>query len=632
MCGLTGFISSSTSLHGKKYYHAHAEIAHRGPDDEGFFYLNSQNQYAFAKGEDTDKDILEHDDIREVGDIRFVMGHRRLSIIELSTQGHQPFQVENKVLCYNGEIYNYLELREELIAEGVEFQTHTDTEVFLAAYNTWKEKAFEKFNGMWAAAIYDLDTNELTLVRDRFGVKPLYYVENADGLYFSSEVRFFKPFGLLTEYDEHSIYQYIRYSETDFDESTFFKGVKQVEPGHYVKLTPSGVQISQYWGEDDLGGVNDPINNIESMLKAAIQLRLRSDVPVGSLLSGGIDSSLIVGMINSIKGLDNFEAYSAVFGDDRFSEEQYIRKNAEYLNFEPNYIYPKPNDLLQNIEELIHVQEMPFRSLSVLSQYLIYKDVAEQGKVKVLLNGQGADEIFTGYTEHYSFYFSTLLRQRKFMLLLSEFRAFMANKQMNLTRSLIWIAKTLLAEHMSKEDKYNFFNGSYVRKREKHSRKDFTPLKSRLYRNLSFSALREYLRYEDKNSMYFSLESRLPFLDYRLVKLAFSLPDEALIIKGDTKAQLRHLCKGKVAKEVYERKDKTGFVSPQESWQRNELKPEFDKVFDDIKSNGLFDFINASSIYDFYQSYVNKEHNDWALVWRLFCLYKWKEVWITPNK
>lgn len=627
MCGVTGLLSL-LPIKGQKYYDAHVEIAHRGPDDEGFFYVNNKYEMSFAKGSDSVSEVADLINIRDVNDIRFVMGHRRLSIIDLSPQGHQPLQIGKKILSYNGEIYNYLELKEELINEGVVFYTNTDTEVFLAAYNQWNEKAFEKFNGMWAAAIYDIDLEEITLVRDRFGIKPLYYVNTDDCFYFSSEIRYFRQFGLLNQHDEQSIYQYIRYGETDFDEATFFKNVKQIQPGQYLKFNSLGMEAKSYWGTNDLGGIEDPVGKLEAILSEAIKIRLRSDVPVGSLLSGGIDSSLIVGFIKSTEGLDGFEAYSAVFEDEVYSEKKYINRNAEFLDFIPNYIYPKPNDLLKNIEELVDVQEMPFRSLSVLSQYLIYKEVAKQGKVKVLLNGQGADEIFTGYTEHYSFYFASLFKKMQYPRLVVEIRSFMSHKKMGVLKFLVWVFRTLLAQHVSREDKYNFFYCSFKRKKEAHSGRNFSPLKSRLYRNLSFSALREYLRYEDKNSMYFSLESRLPFLDYRLVKTAFSLADDDLIIDGFSKAQLRNMCKGRVAKEIYERKDKTGFVSPQESWQRNELKPELDRVFEDIRINGLFDFMNSASIDNFYQEYVAMTHNDWALVWRLFCLYKWKKIWM----
>ena len=285
-------------------------------------------------------------------------------------------------------------------------------------------------------------------------------------------------------------------------------------------------------------------------------------------------------------------------------------------------------DLKENIEELILVQEMPFRSLAVLSQYLIYKEVAKDGKVKVLLNGQGADEIFTGYTEHYCYYFLDLLVAFKWKSLFHEFKAFCKNKNKSTLSGAIFVAKTISANFIDRNDKYRFFKKSFVREKESTRKNEFTHLKNRLYRNLTFSALREYLRYDDRNSMCFSLESRLPFLDPLLVTKAFSIADSQLIVDGYTKFPLRKASVGKVAQSIVDRKDKMGFVSPQEEWQKTLLAPEFDEVFFFFFEKGIFPFIDTSSIKNCFQRYKEGKHNDWALFWRIYCLYKWKVLWI----
>lgn len=628
MCGITGFYSSQGSLNANDYYTAHLTIAHRGPDDEGFFFIDDKKVSGFAAGRDTDVNLGALPNIADQGRLSVVLGHRRLSIIELSVIGHQPMKLGKKILSYNGEIYNYLELKQELESEGVVFNTSTDTEVFLAAYDFWGELAFKKFNGMWAAAIYDEALDEVVLVRDRFGIKPLYYLSDNAGVYFSSEMKFFKKLGLLRNVNEQAIYQYLRFSEVDFSDKNFFDNVYQIKPGSYVTINQSGIKERFFWDENDF--LNHEVNKKSAIevLSDSIKLRLRADVPVGSLLSGGIDSSLIVGCIRDSQELQEVESYSAVFEEDEYSEKKYIEKNSEFLNFKPNYIFPHAEDLIDSIETLVYVQEMPFRSLSVLSQFLIYQEVSKQQKVKVLLNGQGADEIFTGYTEHYSFYFMSLLLKRKIRLLWKEFKAYCRNKNLKYHVALTLVLKNLIAKKKYKSDKYHFFNKPFDRNVEKLNFKGLSPLKQRLYRNLTFSALPEYLRYEDRNSMFFSLESRLPFLDYRLVKFAFNINDIELIKDGMTKVPLREACLGRVDESIINRKDKTGFISPQETWQKTILLKEFDSVFDEIEKYGLFPFINTGSVVSFYKEYKNNLHNDWALVWRIYCLFKWKKVWV----
>lgn len=624
MCGITGFISFGDKLSANDFYNAHLNTAHRGPDDEGFFSI-SNNESLFLRGDDTDKEHANLTHINDISDVELILGHRRLSIIDLSSDGHQPFKYGKYVVVYNGEIYNYLELRNELEDMGYEFLTATDTEVFLASYSMWGEAAFKKFNGMWAAVIYDTTSKEVIFTRDRFGIKPLYYILNDGGVYFSSEIKFFKTLNDLSEVNEQAIYQYLRYSETDYSEDTMFESVKQVFPGSYVKLSNGSLQKITYWDSADLHCYNGK-DSIEDILKNSIDLRLRSDVKVGSLLSGGIDSSLIVGLINESIGLKQFNSYSAVFEEDKYSEKKYIEKTAQFLNFNPIYVYPKANDLEKYINELVYIQEQPFRSLSVLSQFLIYKEVAEKKEVKVLLNGQGADEIFSGYTEHYYIYFIDLLKRARIKCFVKEIIAFKKHKYLSWGVVLKNTFKSLISQSFERSNKYDLFNKKFIKKRAQRPFK--SPLKNKLFSDLSFSALREYLRYEDINSMRFSLESRLPFLDFRLVKAAFSLSADEYIVDGITKIHLRNMGKNRLAKAVRERKDKTGFISPQESWQKNELRAEFDKCFASIEANGLFDFVNTNSLVLLYKDYVENKHNDWAIIWRIYCLYKWKEVWL----
>ena len=624
MCGITGFFSYNNKVNTKKYYEAHTKIAHRGPDDEGFIYKASDNRIKHLKGNDTVTALQDREHINEQEDTTLILGHRRLSIIDLSEHGHQPYTYENLYMVYNGEIYNYIELRVELVSLGYDFDTDSDTEVFIKAYHCWGVLAFNKFNGMWACAIYDIEGDDLILVRDRFGIKPLYYSFLNGDFIFGSEIKFVASFFESLNPNEQMVYEYLRFNYIDHTNQTLFKDIMQLEPNSYMKVSKDGLKVSEYWSLSE--GADVSKEDIEKRLETAISLRMRSDVEVGSLLSGGIDSSAILGIINHKQYAEKFQTFSAVFKEEKFSEKQYIDKfKASNLTLKKHFIYPDANTLVESIDELIYTQEEPFRSLAVLSQFEIYKYIKKNTNTTVLLNGQGADEIFTGYTEYHYVYFIELVRSMKFVLLFRELKAFQQNRNLTTIKLMTELGKNLFFQSFSKGDKYKIFTKKFSLKRKENM---FTNrLKNALWNSLTFSALREYLRYEDKNSMNFSLESRLPFLDFNLVQSAFSLDDQEKIYNGTSKYVLREIIKDKVPNETLNRKDKMGFVSPQEEWQKTILTEEFDREFEEIKEKGIFDFLDANRIYLLYQNYKENNMSDWAVVWRIYVLYRWKEVW-----
>jgi len=623
MCGITGFFSYNNSYDTKKYYEAHKKIAHRGPDDEGFIYKNKNNSLEHLSGDDTIDELKNREHIVNKNPSSLIFGHRRLSIIDLTSYGHQPFVFENLYMVYNGEIFNYVELRDELKSLGYSFETESDTEVFLKAYHCWGTEAFNRFNGMWATAIYDKNKDEIILTRDRFGIKPLYYSLIDENLIFGSEIKFVSSFFDKLATNEQMVYEYLRFNHIDHTDQTLFKDIFQIEPSTYMVYSKNGIKSVEYFNISD---VDSSKQIVENYLKDSIKLRMRSDVEVGSLLSGGIDSSAILGLINSEKYTDKFQTFSAVFNEERFSEKKYIAKfKTNHLELNKHFIYPKAEDLPKIIDELIYTQEEPFRSLAVFSQYEIYKYIKANTNTTVLLNGQGADEIFTGYTNFYYVYLLELLKTFKLKLFFKEFVALKENRKLSVTNIMLQILITFVNIFARRSDKYKLFNKNFATTKSK--KKFNNLLKNSLYKNLTFSALREYLKYEDKNSMRFSLESRLPFLDYRLVQSAYSLKNKEKIRNGISKFTLREIAKGKIPEEILNRKDKMGFVSPQEVWQKTILKDEFDKVFHDIEINGLFNFINKENIVALYQNYKNENMNDWVIIWRIYCLYKWKKVW-----
>ena len=623
MCGITGYFSYKNKIDTKKYYEAHKKIAHRGPDDEGFLYKNN-NVIEYLIGDDSIEELHGKELIYTKEPSSLILGHRRLSIIDLSSTGHQPFVYKNLSLVYNGEIYNYIELREELKELGYTFETDSDTEVFIKAYHCWGVESFNRFNGMWASAIYDEEQETVLLTRDRFGIKPLYYSFVDNNLIFGSEIKFVASFMDKLYPNEQMVYEYLRFNYLDHTNQTMFRDINQLEPNSYMNFSKKGMMISHYWElkeEDELFK-----NEIEDKLNDAIKLRMRSDVEVGSLLSGGIDSSTILGIINDKQYTDKFQTFSAVFREEKFSEKKYIDKfEADNLELKKHFIYPKAKELVERIDELIYTQEEPFRSLAVFSQYEIYKNIKTNTDVTVLLNGQGADEIFTGYTEYYYIYFLELLRTFKFKLFLKEFRAFSDNRKISKLVLYKQLLVSFLSNYIRKSDKYSIFKRKF--KRGKRGKKFDDLLKNGLWNSLTFSALREYLRYEDRNSMRFSLESRLPFLDFKLVQSAFYLSAEHKIKNGLSKVILRDIAENKIPNDTLVRKDKMGFISPQEVWQKTILQEELDKSFEEIKRSGVFDFIDSEQLYILYNNYKINKFNDWSFIWRVYCLYKWKKNW-----
>jgi len=394
----------------------------------------------------------------------------------------------------------------------------------------------------------------------------------------------------------------------------------QLEPNNYLLFSKKGIKTFKYWN------LKESNENVENSLISSIKFRLRSDVEVGSLLSGGIDSSTILGLIDDKSMVKKFQTFSAVFREEIFSERKYIDKfNTKNIQLKKHFIYPKANELKYMIEELIYTQEEPFRSLAVFSQYNIYKYIKENTEVKVLLNGQGADEIFTGYTEYYYIYLLELLRDINIVTFINELKAFSKNINISKINIIKKVIIQLLSTCYRKSDKYGIFKTKFELFRGKRVFKDL--LKNSLWNSLTLSALREYLMYEDKNSMRFSLESRLPFLDFRVVESGFSLSNNKKIKNGISKVVLRDIAKDKIPKEVLERKDKMGFVSPQEKWQKEILSQEFDRVFNKIEKYGIFDFLDDKKLYKLYIDYKNNRFNDWAFIWRVYALYQWKKVW-----
>lgn len=628
MCGITGYISYYSKVNVKSFYNAHLKIAHRGPDDEGFMAKVGHEFKSFI-GNDSNKN-LSGDHIESIDETSVILGHRRLSILDLSTKGHQPYKFEQYWLTYNGEIYNYIELRDELIKHGYSFESNSDTEVFIKGYHYWGNDLFEKLNGMWAAAIFNENDESVTLTRDRFGIKPLYFAGIEGQLVFGSEIKFVASFFNELNVNEQAVIDYISSCYIDHSNETFFKGIFQLLPGcfgTYGKGT--SLKVTKYW---NIKENNVDINQVDSVLTNAIKLRLISDVEVGALLSGGVDSNLIVNKIFDEEMKRDMQTFSAVFDEEAFSEKKFIEKTIEKTKFKSSLIYTNAKNIEQSIQDLIYTIEEPFRSSAIACQNRLYQDIASSSSIKVVLNGQGADEVFTGYTEHFYLNLQDLLIRLKLIPFLKEAYYLSQNTNISMVKIIANTFKVTIRRLIAEALNINRISGNLAMvysgtKTPKRFKLGINALKNRQQIMVAHTALREYLKYDDRNSMAFSIESRVPFLDYRMVNIGFGLNRSKKIINGESKKVLREIGRHCIPEEILQCKKKMGFITPQQKWQKEELKHWFDTGFDSIKTNGLFNFLDKDKIAQIYSEYQKGTFKDYSFIWRLRCLIEWKKVW-----
>jgi len=612
MCGISGFTSRRPI--GLGNLKAMTDIIrHRGPDDEGYAVFRTARSTPLCLGGiDTPSEAyssdLSYKPVRSITaspeqKATLALGHRRLSILDLSVHGHQPMCSSDGALwiSYNGEIYNYLELRTELNELGHRFHTGTDTEVILAAYREWGEGCLDRFIGMWAFAIYDSQAAELFLARDRFGIKPLYYwFDPDDTFYFGSEIKQFTACkGWEAKLNGQRAYDYLVYSLTDHTDETMFDGVFQLQPGHCYKesvanITPgSGGKIESYrWynlerNPSDVS-FEEASSGFESRFKEAVRLHLRSDVPVGSALSGGLDSSAIVCEINNLLCTEGKNGIQKTFSScsefKNYDERKWMDIVVRHTEMDAHYTYPKTNQLHELTSTILWHQDEPYQSQSAYLGYHVFQLAREQ-QVKVLLNGQGADEYLGGYGQFDNAIFYNFFKKMKWGILLREIRN---ARGRNLYNTLPVLSYLLIPEIIRNRIVNYFSTVSHIKNMidmEALGASTLHPFQtinadissvpgiSRL--NLFYTPLAKYLRWEDRNSMAHSIEARVPFLDHRLVEYTYNLPSEYLFSNGTTKRVMREGLRQILPSEIADRKDKKGFITPEEQWVKHEDREMF---------------------------------------------------------
>lgn len=601
MCGINGIYNynknSTSNFH--LIHKMNNLIAHRGPDDSGIFQDNN-----------------------------CTLGHRRLSIIDLSKEGHQPFHSDDSrfVIVYNGEIYNYLELRNELEIKGIKFKTKTDTEVLLKAFIEWGIESLHKLNGMFAFAIYDNQSNDLYLIRDRFGVKPIYYFEKDDKFFFSSELLpLLKTYEKSFTPNDQIIYDYIVYNRTNHTNETFFKNIYKLPHGHYLIINKNGKSISKWY--DLKKNIKSTINDDTELLNcltSSINLRLRSDVPIGTSLSGGIDSSSIVSIMVKELNQKNVNTFSSVYKTNHKANEKKEIDSLQSSDLKMEFIYPDGEEFFKNIDKFVSIMNEPVPSTSVYASYSVYEKA--KNYVTVMLDGQGADESLAGYGYFRGYYYKDLLKKLDFYKLFKElFFELFALKSLEGIKSLIFFIippklKEILVRKVSYLGKKLLtINSSQGITNSLWNAKSLEDAKIAHFEY----KLEHLLTWGDKTSMANSIEVRYPFLDYRFVERAIGIPGEKLFNKGFNKVILRNAMKGLVPNKILNKRIKIGFETPEDEWFRTPIFQTFILKLLNSKSFSERGYIDSKVAQRMYQKHLEKSINISGEIWKWIHLELW---------
>lgn len=600
MCGISGIININGQLiKESSLRHMMAIMKHRGPDDEGVYVSNN------------------------VG-----FGHVRLSILDLSSGGHQPFQSADKryVLVYNGEVYNYIEIREELQKKRYVFWTNSDTEVLLNAYIEWGEACLDRLNGMWAFVIYDLKSRDIFGARDRYGVKPFYYYYDGTKFIFASDIPpILSQLQRVPPPNKQIVFDYLAFNRTDHVDDTFFESIKKLQHGNSFKLNAVTGKFSvkkwYYLPER----VRDPFTSPEEFLNAltsSISLRLRSDVPLGVCLSGGIDSSSIVSLLKADNNCKTINTFSSVYDfKHRANEKEYIDlvdANQKY------FTYPTEKDFLNDIPRLIKAQSEPFPTSAIYAQFKVME--LAKNHVTVLLDGQGADEYLAGYHYFFGYSFFELLVKHQYINLLKETSRYIKNYSFDIgIKYFLYLLVPKILQRAVAGEKNSLIRKDVLRNYIKK-----TNVLDELYiaRSVNEACLNHFeyklehlLKWEDRNSMFFSLESRVPFLDYNIVERIICGPTNQKIYKGWTKAILRDAMNGQLDEKIRLRKDKVGFATPENLWLKSKG---FDKLFIEAlstKAGIIQEFIRSQDV----MSNMKLLQDGYNSSWKWINLHLWEK-------
>jgi asparagine synthase (glutamine-hydrolysing) len=585
VCGIAGYYLQRLEPDSTRLRRSLLEMRHRGPDDEGITLIEPERgicQDLLTKY--SASGVQGCDQLGEVKEIehRIGFGHRRFSLVDVSPTGHQPFWSPGGRVCisFNGEIYNYLELREELIQKGFQFRTASDTEVLATAYLAWGVECFQRFNGFWALSLYDMEQRQMLLARDRIGKAPLYIVRDVRGIYWASEIK-----GLFAMLDssqfsvrDQAVLDFLKWGRRDMFHETFYNGISTFPSATYAWVEADGsYEPVTYWNipnhrlsPHDIS-VHEAADRVKELLGDAVRLRLRADVPVSIQVSGGMDSSALLAL--AAHSTSQVHAFTVAFPGTEANEEPFAQQVAAYYSGRVEYtvLEPPDDDLLEHVDDYIYLMGEPFHSPNQFTNYRIWTTMAKQG-FRANLYGAGGDEVFAGYSsDYFSPYLRYLLRRGHLLNFLKEFLYFSEKQIGSLGFDYILRTYQLLPEGLRL-----YHNPTKVippgcdpfiwPQGVKACAGPSDDIHQRMIENMTHWRMNYWLRIDNQNSMGVPMELRLPFLDHRLLEFVFILPVEFLIRNGWMKWLLRSAMEGLLPNDVTWRKQKMGFPFPLQQW------------------------------------------------------------------
>ena len=547
MCGIAGYIGKN-NFNTNKINTCLNLMKRRGPDISQFFRHTFRNN--------TNVFLL----------------HSRLSIIDLDKRSNQPFKYQNKVLIFNGELYNYIELKKELVSKGHQFKTKSDTEVMLHILIEYGWQGLDKCEGMWAFALYDTIDNSLILCRDRFGEKPLYYFRDEDELYFGSEIKFISS--LLTKKlsinNEH-LYRYMTngYKSLYKSKDNFFKNIEFLPPASILILQDNKSKFFKYWHPtfltDESMTYNEAIEKTKELLINSVRLRLRSDVPLAFCMSGGVDSNTLISIAKNVFNYD-VHGFTIVNTDARYEEQELVDHSAEQLKIRHTEVPLNTKNFLQKLRILINQHDAPIYTITYYAQWLLLEMIATQG-YKISISGTGADEFFSGYYDHHNAYLFEMYKNypSKYNSAFQAWQTHIAPIVRNpyLKKPELFIESPNFREHIFLKSN-EFSSYLFNEWNEPFHEEAYTSslLRNRMLNELFHESVPPILHEDDLNSMYYSIENRSPFLDRKLFDFCSTIPSKHLVKNGAAKAVLRDSMHGIVPEKILSERRKVGFNAP----------------------------------------------------------------------
>lgn len=592
MCGIAGIAQlNDRPLDVELLERMTSSLAHRGPDGEGYVFLQPGAGEKPVVLPGRLRESVRHVS-RDLGRSRLGFGHRRLAIIDLSPLGQQPMGSDDGLqwITYNGEVYNAPELRLELAAMGHRFRSGTDTEVVLESYRRWGMACLHRLNGMFAFALWDGEARRLFCARDRFGIKPFYYRFGEGRFLFASEIKaLLEDRNLIRRPDDRAVYAFLSRGRQDVGTWTFFEGIYQLGPGQALILHVTGEEaaaaprLEQWWRPDTRFSAlsqAEVVQQVRELLEDSVRLQMRADVPIGSCLSGGLDSSSIVCLMSRARpaGAEPVKTFTLSHYDARFDERSYSRAVVAQTGAEAHEVCPVPERLLAELDRIHWHQDEPVAGTSVLGQWAVMRTASETG-VKVLLDGQGADEVLLGYPGYWGSHLADLIKRGHWLKGAREWNAWRRRQGAVPPTAVAAVVRGLLSDGLANRlrrrvtgeavwmspDFSKRMRGFVEPERLFAAAEQQSVVEQHRWRTLT-EDLPALLHYEDRNAMAMGIEARVPFLDHRLVECLVRVPTECHIGDGVTKRLLREAMQGVLPESVRMRADKMGFVTPEADW------------------------------------------------------------------